>query len=393
MTESGLDGLLILQLIDRYYYTGTLQEGILWLPADGPARFWVRRSLSRARQESPLDDIRPLPAGSPELGRELRAIIPASGRIGLELDILPVNLATRIENLLPDTTRVTDGSPLMRRQRAIKSDYEINLIRQAAAVMDTVMAKTPELMTPGISEFELLSQLDLAARRMGHLGIIRMRGWNSEILLGHILSGPDATRRGYLDAPTNGLGLSPAFSQGASRNRIQPGVPVSIDFMVNYEGYMADMTRVLCLGELPAGYQRIHQELVALQQALATALVPGKTGGELYEFALELVHDLGLEPYFMGHGRDRVSFIGHGIGLEVDEFPFITRNNPMPLSPGMVVALEPKLILPPGHRAPAPHSDLPPGVVSIEDTFLITEGEAIRLTLSPQTARTIQTAR
>jgi Xaa-Pro dipeptidase len=384
LVRDGLDGALVVQLLDRYYFTGTLQDGILWLPADGNPVFWVRRSLARARQESPLADIRPLPDFGRKLKNEFRATLPAGGRIGFELDTLPAALATRLESLLPADSRVTDGSFLIRRLRARKSTFEIDCISRAAAIMDEVLAEAASFIKEGVSEFELLGQLDLCARRRGHLGITRMRGWNSEVYLGHILTGPEATRRGYLDAPTNGLGLSPAFSQGAGRTRIRAGVPVSIDFMVNYEGYMADITRVFCLGSPPDDYCHTHERLLGLNHELAAGLRPGKTGAEIYTRALELAGDLGLADYFMGYGSDRISFVGHGIGLEVDEFPFIARGSRMELEPGMIVALEPKLILPPGHRAPPPHNTLAPAVIPTENTYLVREDSPRLLTRFPE---------
>jgi len=384
LVREDLDGLLILQLMDRYYFTGTLQDGILWLPATGDPVFWVRRSLGRARQESPLPDIRPLPDLGTGLQQQFSALLPATGRLGLELDTLPAGLAARLEKLLPTSCQTVDGSALIRRLRARKSAHEIACIRRAAAIMDEVLGEAGEFIKEGVSELELLARLDLCARQRGHLGIIRMRGWNSEVLLGHVLSGPEATRRGYLDAPTNGLGPSPAFSQGGTYRPIKAGVPVSLDFMVNCEGYMADVTRVFCLGPAPAAYQHLHQQLLDLNRELVADLTPGKTAGEIYARALELARDLGLADYFMGYGDDQVSFVGHGIGLEVDEFPFIARNNRMKLEPGMIVALEPKLILPPGHRAPIPYAGLAPSVVSIENTYLLTENHAVTLTRFPE---------
>jgi Xaa-Pro aminopeptidase len=251
--------------------------------------------------------------------------------------------------------------------------------------MDELFEKVvPTLLIPGKSEFEILGELDLEARKRGHLGIIRMRGWNNEVLLGHILSGPEGTRRGYLDAPTNGLGLAPAFPQGASRTKIRPGVPVSIDFMVNYEGYMADTTRVFCLGEPSPPYIQTHHKLLDLNQKLAEALQPGQSSTKLFQLAQEIAGEYGFAENFLGYGDDRVSFVGHGIGLEVDEFPFIASGTPFVLTAGMVIALEPKLIFPPHQRIPAP---LPSGVVAIENTYLVTDHKSLCLTRFPEKIR------
>ncbi len=390
MSEAGLDGLLILQNIDRYYFTGTLQDGILWLPAAGKPVFWVRRSLERARQESPLTDLRPQPGGSSQLETELRAIIAPQSHIGLELDVVPARIFTRFQRLLPDSCRISDASPLIRNLRACKSPYEISCIKKAATIMDRVMEHAATVLTSGISEVELMAELEHQARRLGHLGIVRMRGWNSELFFGHTLSGGEAARRGYLDSPTNGLGLSPAFSQGAGRNLIKKGIPISIDFMVNYEGYLADLTRMLCLDEPSKAFSRTHQDLLALNQELVAALRPGTESGEVFKLAQKLAREFGFADYFLGHGPDQVSFVGHGVGLEVDEFPFIARGSKLPLKAGMVVALEPKLTFPPSHSAPTPYNQVPASAITTETTYLITEKSTIPITLSPEKIKIIK---
>ncbi|MCD6292951.1 MAG: aminopeptidase P family protein [Deltaproteobacteria bacterium] len=387
--ENGLDGLLVLQNIDRFYFSGTLQDGILWLPAAGEPVFWVRRSLERARQESPITDLRPQPEGSSKLETELRAVISPQSHIGFELDVVPARLMARFQRLLPKSCKISDASPLIRNLRACKSPHEISCIKAAAAIMDQVMEHATTVLTSGISEIELMAELEHQARRLGHLGIVRMRGWNSELFFGHAISGSEAARRGYLDSPTNGLGLSPAFSQGAGSNLIREGVPISIDFMVNYEGYLADMTRILCLGEAPPAFCRAHHDLLALNQELVTALRPGTDSGTVFALAQKLAHDFGFANCFLGHGADQVSFVGHGVGLEVDEFPFISRNNPMPLKAGMVVALEPKLTFPPNHHTPPPYNQVPATAVTTETTYLITEKSTIPITLSPEKIKTV----
>ncbi len=386
LAQTKLAGIIILQSIDRYYFTGTLQDGTLWLPTSGEPVFWVRRSLERAQLESPLKDLRPQPKKSIDLSTELRSIIAIKGaKIGMELDVVPVQLMARIKRLLPDTCEISDASPLVRSLRACKSPYEISCIKGAATIMDKVMLHAANVIQAGMSEIELMAELEHKARRLGHLGIVRMRGFNNELFFGHTLSGPEGTRRGYLDAPTNGLGLSPAFSQGAGRTLIRRGVPISIDFMVNYEGYLADLTRMLSLDDPPESICRTHENLLALNQELTKALRPGCECGAIFSKALEIAADYGFADYFLGHGEDKVSFVGHGVGLEVDEFPFIARNNKMLIENSMVVALEPKLTFP----AHSPHN-LPATAITTETTYVITPEATIPLTLTPDNIKIIK---
>ncbi|HDS17098.1 MAG TPA: aminopeptidase P family protein [Proteobacteria bacterium] len=389
LAQTELEGLLVLQNVDRYYFTGTLQDGVLWLPRSGKPVFWVRRSLARARQESPLSEIRPQPLDHAELIRELQTELGGARNLGLELDVVPVRVAERWRSLLPESCRLSDASFLIRSLRARKSAYEISCITKAAAIMDQVMDHAATVLTCKLSEIELMAELEHQARRLGHLGIVRMRGWNNELFFGHTLSGGEGARRGYLDSPTNGLGLGAAFSQGASDTKLQPGTPISIDFMVNCEGYLADLTRMFCLGEPSAQLQRTHHDLLRLNHELVAALQPGRAGGEIYARALKLAAEFGFSDYFLGHGRDQVSFVGHGVGLEVDEFPFLARGNRMLLEEGMVVALEPKLTFPPHHQAPAPYRDLPATAVTTETTYLITGNAVLPLTLTPENIKII----
>jgi Xaa-Pro dipeptidase len=385
LAATELHGILILQNIDRYYYTGTLQDGILWLPTAGEPIFWVRRSLERARQESPLSDIRPQPLSRTELKTELAAVIPAqSANIGLELDVIPAQLLSRMQKLLPAATGILDASPLIRKQRARKSPYEIECIKGAAAIMDKVLLHAASFIKEGMSEIELTTELEHQARRLGHLGIVRMRGFNNELFFGHTLTGPESVRRGYLDAPTNGLGLCPAFSQGAGHSLLQRGRPISVDFMINHEGYLTDITRMFSLGEPPEPVRNAHEKLLTLNHELVELMKPGIESGAIYSKALEMAADFGFTDSFLGHGPDRVSFVGHGVGLEVDEFPFIARNNKMLIEKDMVVALEPKLIFPPTSNSFSnPHTPTATAITT-ETTYVITRDSATPLTLTPE---------
>ncbi|HIE08146.1 MAG TPA: aminopeptidase P family protein [Desulfarculaceae bacterium] len=391
LSEAGCSGILILQNVDRYYFTGTLQDGILWIPDTGTPIFWVRRSLERAQLESPLADIRPQPTDFSALKNELRAAVSSSAAdIGMELDVVPVRLLTRFQKLLPDNCTIFDASQLIRNLRARKSAYEIDCIKKAAAIMDDIMSYAATIIIEGISEIELMAELEHQARRLGHLGIVRMRGFNNELFFGHALTGPESARRGYLDAPTNGLGLSPAFSQGAGHSKIRYGVPISIDFMVNYEGYLADMTRMFAIGEPPAEIVNIHEKLLALNRELVLMLKPGSQCGAIYAKAMAVAADFGFGDCFLGHGPDQVAFVGHGVGLEVDEFPFIASNNNMVLAANMVVALEPKLTFPPGHKTLATMPILTATAVTTETTYVITRDSALPLTLTPEKIKIIK---
>jgi Xaa-Pro aminopeptidase len=219
----------------------------------------------------------------------------------------------------------------------------------------------PDVLRAGITELELAGLVEAEARRLGHQGITRMRLWGSEMFYGHLLSGPSGAVPSYLSSPTGGTGASPAVAQGPGYKTIQRHEPVLVDYIFAYNGYLSDHARIYSLGTLPFELMEAHAAMLEVQQLIKEFARPGVTSGEIYDQALAKTAGLGYEPYFMGSGGERVRFVGHGIGLEVDEFPFLAGGQKLKLQPGMTIALEPKLILP-GQ-----------GVVGIENTHVVTE--------------------
>ncbi len=357
--RQGWDGALILQSADLFYYTGTIQQGHLYVPAEGEALLMVRKSYERARSESPLTHVLPLsgPKALPDLLRE--SGLPLPGRLGMELDVVPANLFFSYQQIFPAAT-IGDLSPLIRLQRAVKSPHEIGLMEKAAALADRVAAGIPELLREGISEIELAGLVESLARSLGHQGLVRMRLWGSELFYGHLMAGPSASVPSFLQSPTGGTGLSPAVAQGAGRRPIRRHEPVLVDYVFVHDGYMADHTRIFSLGALSRELIDGHQAMLDLQATLQAAARPGVTGGDLYELALARATAIGYGDCFMGAAEPRIRFVGHGLGLELDEYPFIARGQRLPLVEGMTLALEPKLVFP-GQ-----------GVVGIENTHVVT---------------------
>ncbi len=368
MAAAGMDAVLVLQNADLYYLSGTVQQSHLYLPASGEPLLMVRKSLVRARQESRLDTDRIVPLRS---ARQLLDLLNAHGlarpkRLGLELDVMPVNTFRYYEEVLRGI-ELLDCSPTIRQLRAVKSDYELGLMREAAQASKAVYEAIPQLLVEGISEVALAGQIEAIARREGHQGIVRMRAWNNEIFYGHLMAGASAAVPSYMLSPTGGPGLNPSIAQGASARPIRAGEPLLVDYLFAPEGYVVDQTRVFVIGELSADLVRAHEAMLAVQAAVMEAARPGVTGDALWELAAQVAREHGLEDHFMGYGDDRVRFVGHGVGLELDELPVLAAGQELPLEEGMVVALEPKAIFP-GR-----------GVVGIENTHVVTQAGFERL--------------
>jgi len=177
---------------------------------------------------------------------------------------------------------------------------------------------------------------------------------------GHILAGASGAMPSASPGPTGGLGAGPFLSHGPGRGKIKPHEPVLFDYTSSVEGYISDQSRIYSLGDLPGKLHQAHGVMIEIQQAIAQKGKPGARAGDLYELALEIAGKSGISEGFMGYPQP-VPFVGHGLGLELDEWPLIGRNSEHVLGKGMVIALEPKVIFP-GE-----------GAVGIENTFFVTE--------------------
>jgi Xaa-Pro dipeptidase len=370
-----LDAALIVQNADLYYFSGTVQRSYLYVPAMGEATLFVRKLAERARLESPLAGIVELasPRDLPALLAERYGAVPA--RMGLELDVLPVNDLRRLEKLFP-LAAFEDIGPAIVRRRAVKSPWEVERIRAAAAIADEVCGLIPGILREGQTEAEFAGKVEAEARRLGHEGIIRMRGFNQEMFYGQLLSGVSGTAASYLDTPLAGTGLSPAVAQGVSFKAIGRGEPVVFDFVPVREGYIADFTRMFVIGELPDELRRAYEAARDVQAAVVAVARPGVTCRVVYETALAAAAKRGLADWFMGHGAGQVRFIGHGVGLELDELPVLAGSD-LELAPGMVFALEPKFVLP------------GLGAIGIENTWLVTDSGVERLTQAAEHIRQV----
>ncbi len=372
MAEEGLDAVILLQNADLFYFTGTIQSGNLYVSAEGEPVYMVRRDFRRAAQESALQEIVPFASMKeiPEILSRYGYRLPK--RIGMELDVLPAAFLERYRKVFPDGVFL-DVTPLVRRVRMIKSDYELDIMRDAARQVDAVYRKACAVVREGIAEIELAAELEYEARLGGHLGLVRMRAFNGEMMFGHTLSGADGAIPAYTDTPLGGMGLSPSFGQGAGRRRVGRNEPIIIDFAGSVDGYLVDQTRVFAVGGLSGELVAAYDDMLAVQGRMMELMKPGAVWSDIYAACLDLAVEKGYQDYFMGFKGAQVSFIGHGIGIEIDEYPFLARGfNGMVMEPGMVFAFEPKLVFPDR------------GAVGIENTFYLSENGLECLTFSSQ---------
>jgi Xaa-Pro aminopeptidase len=373
--DAGLSGLLIQQHVDLYYFTGTAQRGALYIAADPDARtpgvLFVIKDPRRAAAESKFPVIRPLAKlrDLPEaLAREGFTDMEA---VGLELDVLPARSYLYLSELFP-SIRFVDASSIVRRLRAVKSPLERKLIGRAARQLVSLFKATPSFFTPNAREIDIAVAAEAHLRGLGHQGIIRLRAFCQELFYGVVVSGPSGAVGSSLDGPVSGMGLSPAFPQGASPKIIGDDEAVLLDMVGAWGGYLADGARVFYRKNLPDRAARAYEVSLEIQDAVVNLARPGTPAGELFAAAERIAQSHGLLDHLMGIGDGRLSYIGHGIGLEVDESPVIAKGSDQRLVEGNVFALEPKFVF----------GDI--GAVGVENTFYLGPAGPELLTDAPQ---------
>lgn len=372
LKAQNIDAFLVAQNVDIYYFTGTMQNGYLWVPAEEEPVLFVRRSATRARQESVcrVMELASLRRWGEELARQTPGVFRTETPvIAAEFDVLPVQIWERLKSALPQA-EWTDGSRLVRELRMIKDAEEIRLMREAARIVDAAVMKALDELREGMTELELLARIEQDMRRNGHMGLMRMRAFNQELITGFVVSGEEAAVPTGFDGPAGGRGLGAAMPQGASQKPIRRGEPILLDIGCCIGGYVIDQTRTAVIGRLPEHLARAYETAERILRESENRLRPGEVCEELYLDSLKMAEEAGLGGHYMGYGADQVKFLGHGIGLEIDEYPVLAKGFRYPLAPGMVIAVEPKFTFP-GE-----------GVVGIENSYAITDNGFEKLTVT-----------
>ena len=362
LQAKGLDGALFIFPIDVYYFSGTRQNSTLWMPASGDPVLMVRKSLSRARVESVLTDIRPFPSS-----KEFPALFgEAVQKIGFTFDVAPVQQLNYYSKLLPGSEFV-DISASNREVRSVKSAYELDQLRNSGASICSVFAQVPQFLTEGMRELDLAAEFEHRLRIAGNEGFIRMRAFNQELFMGLALSA-GAASYGFFDGAVTGRGLSNASPQGASLQTIGRNEPVFLDYTGVFNGYITDMTRIFVIGALDPELQRAFDLSLEIQAHLQNSLKPGALCEELFLQAVEIAERGGLGAHFMGMPGEQARFVGHGVGLELDEYPVLAQGFKVPLQAGQTIAIEPKFVFP------------DKGVIGIENTFAVSSSGGEKIT-------------
>ena len=178
-----------------------------------------------------------------------------------------------------------------------------------------------------------------------------------ELFMGNILVGDNADSPTPYDFAMGGAGADASLPVGASGEPIVAGKTVMVDACGNFNGYMTDMTRCFRVGEVSELAMKAHELSISVNRRLAQ-FGAGTPAKQLYEEAVKMVEEAGLTDYFMGH-KQKAGFVGHGLGIEINEAPVLAPRSRDVLEEGQVVAIEPKFVIP------------GVGAVGVENTYIV----------------------
>ena len=363
MVQQGIDAALITCNVNLIYTYGRVVSGYLYLPLNAPARLFIKRP-----NDIEGEHIHPIrkPEQITELLKECGLPLPA--KLMLEGDELSFTEYNRLAACFPETEVVPCGTALIRQARSVKTPIEIEMFRRSGAAHTKAYEQIPSVYQPGMTDRQLSIEIERLMRLEGCLGIFRVFGQSMEIFMGSLLAGDNAAVPSPYDFALGGKGLDPSLPGGVSGTLLQAGQCFMVDMGGNFYGYMGDMSRVFSIGRLPEQAYTAHQTCIEIQEEIAAMAKPGTVCEDMYNRAIEIVTKAGFADYFMGVDQ-KAKFIGHGIGLEINEMPVLAPRMKQELEPGMVFALEPKIVLP------------GIGPVGIENSWAVTTDGLEKLTL------------
>jgi Xaa-Pro aminopeptidase len=356
--------MLVFSRLNIYYFSGSFASGVFWLPLDGDPVLFCRRGEERAKRESSIKHIH-----SFRSYRDIESILDASNAslpvlLAAEMNGLSWTLSNSLIKHL-SAHQFFPADRIIGMSRAKKSPYELTILREAGAKHANCLTKLlPLHLHEGMSELQICHQVLELFLSEGHLGILRMENYGEEAFLGFVSVGDSANYPSVFNGPVGLRGAHPATPHmGSADVRWTKGKPLTIDNGFTLAGYMTDKTQVFWLGDkknMPVHARKAHTFCIDLQARIAELLKPGMLPSDIWKHCLAEVEGSAWSEGFMGLGKNKVSFVGHGIGLAIDEYPVLTHGFDLPLEEGMTLAVEPKIGIP-GF-----------GMVGVENTFEVT---------------------
>lgn len=365
-------GLFAFSRIGIYYLTGSLGNGVFWLPLEGEPVYMARKGTERARLESPLANIVPyrsygdIPKIFAQFGLSLPEVAAA------EMGALPWSMSGMFQAKLSGV-RFVPGDMVLSRAQALKSPWELERMRLCGDRHRQAMEeRLPALIKPGMSELDIAILISDLFLKMGHYGMLRMAGHGEESYVGQVSVG-DSGNYPLVNNMTLGLrGMHPSAPFMGYAGRVwKPNQLLTLDVGFVVEGYNTDKTQVYWSGpksSIPERVQKAQEACFAVLSHVAQNMKPGAVPADFWTWTLEYMEKAGFSEGFMGLGGNKAPFLGHGIGLVIDAWPVIAKGFNEPLEEGMVMAVEPKIGIP----------DV--GLVGVENTIEVTAAGGRSLT-------------
>jgi len=373
LSSTSADSLLLTYSRSTLYYAGTTHPSILIVTPED-YHLLVMRGLDRVLEETCLDTDRISSGKGYKDAKEwLKTRKIEQGTLGMELDILPATQYFQVSELFSEFG-IIDISGLILEQRKTKDPQEIESTREACRIVHEGHLRIVDVLREGMTELELSSEIEDAHRKAGHEGLYFIRQADFFMGLGPLASGVNLSKIAGKIQSITGVGLSPSIPIGASTKTINKGDMIVVDIPTHYRGYHADQSRTYVLGDPPDICRTMYDGMKEIADQIIEMLRPGISCDDLYKKAIKVAEEIGMSSYFMRLGVDpkKVPFIGHGVGLEVNEPPLLGKNNHEVLEEGMIIALELEMSASIGE------------VVKLEDTILITSDGVEVLTITPR---------
>lgn len=368
----GTAGMMVFSRLAVYYLSGTMASGVFWLPLEGEPVLLLRRGLERAGLESEVANILRFRsfADVPRLANDAGS--PLTGRMAAEMGGLTWALGLSLQKRLPDYEFVP-GDQILARVRGVKSPWELERLRECGARHHECLHDLlPARVRPGMNEREISHLVWEVFFSRGHCGILRMQNHGEEIFLGHVSAGDSGNYPSHFNGPLGLRGEHPAATFMGNADKVwERGEPLALDVGFGFKGYCTDKTQLLFGGPsagIPPEAAAAHSFCVDVQAWVAEHLTPGAVPSRIFDQAMAWAGKAGFAEGFMGLGGNKVAFLGHGIGLAIDEYPVLAKGFDTPLEAGTVLAVEPKLGIP------------GLGMVGVENTFEVTPHGGVCLT-------------
>lgn len=353
----GWEAVLLVDKVNHYYFTGTMQDGLFVLKNDGTYAYFVRRSFERAKEECLIDNVYQINSY-----KDIRTAIGDISSVLIETEVLTCAALERLKKHFT-ISNIGSADKAILKVRSVKSRYELACIEESGKQHKYLLESVvPSLLREGMSEAELTAAMYKEMIGLGFHGVARFAMFQTEIVVGQIGFSVNSLYPTCFDGPGGMRGMHPAAPIIGDRSTLlKKGDIVFVDNAYGVNGYHTDRTQIYMFGKNPPDeLLNIHRQCKSIQTKAASLLKPGAIPSDIYNSVLEELDESFLQN-FMGFGTRTVKFLGHGVGLQVDEFPIIANGFLEPLAKDMAIALEPK------------KGVAGVGIVGVEDTYVVTE--------------------